>query len=168
MPTIDNTNFLSVNNVNLSVSRLPNMSFFVQKIILPGVSSQPTIQSNPFSDIKVTGDKGDFDTLKVQFIMDAEMNSYVELFKWWKGAVSPVNFTDYSNMLAQDKAHSRDSFYSDLTVSILKSSGQAVQSIVYTNAFPLSISNMEMAFDLPDVNYPVVTVEFAYTSFDFI
>lgn len=167
MSVIDNTNFLSVSNINLSIARLPEMTFFVQKITLPGVGSTPTLQKNPFSDIKLAGDKGDFDELNVKFILDAEMASYVELWKWWKGLVSPVNFNDYATLQTQAKAFSKEGLYSDLTVSILNNNGKAIRSIVYTNAFPIKISSVEMAYDLQEVQYPVVSVDFAYTSFDF-
>jgi hypothetical protein len=168
MSTVDNTNFLSVNNFSFNVLSLPNVTFFVQKLILPGVSANATLQKNPFSDIKLGGDKGDYDTLDVTFILDAEMNSYIELFKWWKGVVSPVNFTDYANMATDTKQHSANSFYRDLTVGILNSSGKAVKQITYYKAFPLSLSTIELAYDLKTVNYPTITAKFAYTNFDFI
>jgi len=68
-------NFLSPNGFRLTIKRLPNVSFFVQAAIIPGLSMGVTDSPSPFKNMKFAGDKIHYDTFSVTIRLDEYMNS---------------------------------------------------------------------------------------------
>ena len=60
----------------LVIPRLTTTQFFCQAANIPGIASTPKIQTTPLLDLAIPGDKINFDTLDIEFLLDEELLRY--------------------------------------------------------------------------------------------
>jgi hypothetical protein len=166
VPVIQDTNYLSINNFRFDVLRLPETSFFVQSVSIPGFSFNSAGVNTPFTTIKFSGDHPQFDPLRVTFFVDAKMESYKTLFKWWQGLAFPNDHTQYAALVK--RPGDRNGTYSDLTIGLLDKGDGLVANIQFVKAMPVSVGSIDFTYQNEDTNYATVTALFEYDSFDFV
>src|SRR5687768_18400717 len=74
-----NINPLRTNGFNLSIQKIPEVTFFCQSAGIPQVSFGETHQANPFIDVKMPGDKLEYSPLSIRFMIDEEMKNYLSI-----------------------------------------------------------------------------------------
>ena len=72
-----NTDLLQSAKFIFSIPRLTTTQFFCQKVNVPGISSQNTVQATPFIDLPIPGDKMLYDQLDIEFLVDEELSSWL-------------------------------------------------------------------------------------------
>ena len=77
-----NINPLSSGGFKLSIQKAPNVQFWCNEANLPGMSIGAATQATPFSLVRTPGETVDYDTLNIQFLIDASMENYYELWNW--------------------------------------------------------------------------------------
>lgn len=155
------TNYLSPLEFRILVQRLPNVSFFTQRVSIPDVSATGTDQPTPFNRAYQQPNSLTYSTLDLNFILDEEMENYIEIFNWLKGITFPENYDQYTR-----QKDSKFGLYSDITVTILNSHKNPKIEFTYKNCFPISLSSVRMDTTQPDITYPEATVTFQYDYFD--
>lgn len=166
MPT--NLNPLTNNGIRFWAKKLPNVNFFVKRVMIPGLSfaSEPKYD-NPFNAIPEAGDHLLYDELQVEFFVDEELKSWMELHKWMRGLGFPDDFDEFKD-LAQNKPSSQLGEKADVVVEFLNSRKNLRHIFTFLNAFPVNISgfnqdNGEGSRDVPAVTCVAV---FRYERFD--
>lgn len=154
-------NFLNPNEFRFTLSRLPNVEFFVQSVVLPDISSTPVEQPTPFKTIYRPADKIEFGDLTLTVLVDENMQSYLETWNWLIALTKPENFEQYSDLV------SGDGIYSDATLTVLSSKKNPNIQIRFKDMFPISVGSISLATNATDVNPPVVDMTFRYSSYDF-
>lgn len=164
-----NTNLLHPNKFQISCSRLPNLQYFTQSVLIPGISISETIRPTPFVDLFPPGEKAIFDLFTVTFLVDEDMETWTEIYDWIWGMAFPENFEDYANLsaLAQSKTgvfKERFPQYSDMFVTLLSSSNNPILKINMVDCYPTSLSGFPTSTtDTPDNPITAdVTFRFSY------
>ena len=156
------TNYLSPVGFVISVSRLPNVEFFTQKVNIPSVSLIPSPQATPLHTLYATGDRLEYAELDLSFLVDESMNNYNEILSWMEGIGSPEKLKQYKDLDEGD-----DGVTSDITVIISNSAKNPNLKFTFTNCFPTGLSPVSLDVTGTDVFYPECNVTFRYDRFIF-
>ena len=124
--------------------KLPHLEMFCNVVILPNVNLGVANQSTRIVDLKQPGEKLYFNVLECTFLIDNRMKNYLEIFSWMK-RISVAGLAV-------------DSFADCHLVT-------DVGTIVFENAFPISLGNAIFDATATDINYPSCQVSFAYDQF---
>lgn len=154
----ENTNYLSSNFFQFSLDRVPNLTYFVQSVNLPMLTSRAINQPAIFGTLpKIPATNFIFDDLQITFLVDSEMKSWKELYNWMK---SLGNLSDFG-----DQSKHRDKF-SDATLLIMNSAYKPLVKIKYYYVFPTALGSMNFNVTSSS-NDPIVTsINFAYSYYD--
>ena len=155
------TNYLSPLEFIVTVTRLPNVEFFMQRASIPGISSNPVSHSTPFNPVFEGGDKLNYDDLNLSFIVDENMSNYLEIFNWIKGYSFPENHNQYKNI-----SESQNGLKSDISIKVLNSHKNPTVLIDYKDCFPISLSEVVLDTTQSDLVYPEATATFKYNYFN--
>ena len=173
-PIPSNLNPLSPTGFTLSITKLPEVSFFCQQANIPSVELASMEMPTPFSTIGVPGDQIHFGDLTVNFLVDEDLKNYKAVYNWLIGLGFPEDYLQYQNLVAKDPTIQANKFggmvnnYSDGTLGILGSNNTPVQSILFRDLHPTSISSLIFQSTLTDVQYLTGTATFRYTYYDFV
>lgn len=171
---LENRNLLSPVGFKLILDRCNKVDFFAQSANIPGISMGTALQPTPFKDIDLPGDKVRYDDLNVRFLVDEDMENYLQIYKWLVGLGYPDNmdqFTDLKNQREYlQRSGNADPFnlYSDGTLQILNSSLMSKISVKFKQLFPISLSTLTFDASENDTTYFTAEVTFRYTIFKIV
>tara|TARA_R100000951_G_scaffold93595_1_gene82164 strand:+ start:139 stop:645 length:507 start_codon:yes stop_codon:yes gene_type:complete len=158
MPAItDNKNLLSPIGFKFILTHSPNVDFFSNSVNIPSIDLGTAIQPTYLKDIEVPGDKLQYGDLVVQFLIDEDMENYLEIYKWLMALGYPgtVNQT-------YDKYNRT---YGDATLQILSSNFQVNGQINFEDLFPVSLSGLQFDATAGDIQYLTAEAVFKYKIF---
>lgn len=165
-----NPNPIQANKFLLTFSRTPNVQYFCQSVILPGISTGEAIYPNPFVDLYAPGEKAIYDPLTVTFIIDEELKSWLEIHDWIRAMTFPKEFAEYRKLGGLSKRVTgltkTQPQYSDGQLVILSSSNIPYYKFKFYDLFPTTLTPFVMDTKSgPDV---VLTadVTFRYNYYD--
>ena len=171
-----------------TIIKLPKVEFFVTTANVPGVSLGTTTQPTPLKDVPIPGDKLDYDTLNLQFLVDENLENYREIHGWLTGLGFPKDHSQFRSVQAAGtdryptttredlnkeigdvvKQTSDDGgLYSDATLFILTSKNNPVTEVRFNDCFPISLSGLAYNQQATDTDYLTATVTFNYKLYDF-
>ena len=153
----ENFNYFSPVSFRFNIQKIPNVNFFCQAANLPGLTLGEAIQVNPLRDIPTPGDKVQFEELQLRFIVDEELENWLEMYNWIKGLGFPDSF-DQSLTKSEQR-------FSDATLMILTSNKNGQHRVSFKDAFPLTLSGVQMDSSVGDIDYVTADPTFAYTKY---
>ena len=140
-----NINPLADVQFKFDISSLPNTSFFIQTVNLPGITLEAAVIATPqlqnFS--RHTGIVT-YETLNVGFLIDEYLKNWQEIHEWIVGE--------------EDK-------YTTAVLTILSSSMNPTMEIHFKDIFPTSLSEISFDSTTTDPVYQIGTVSFNYTEY---
>ena len=140
-----NINPLADVQFKFDVAALPNTSFFIQTVNLPGVTLEAAVMTTPqlqnFS--RHTGIIT-YEALDVTFMIDEYLKNWQEIHEWIVGD--------------EDK-------YTSAVLTILSSSMNPTMEIHFKDIFPTSLSAISFDSTTTDPVYQTGTVSFNYTEY---
>ena len=140
-----NINPLAEVQFRFDIGALPNTSFFIQSVNLPGVTLEGAVISTPqlqnFS--RHTGIIT-YDPLNVTFLIDEYLKNWQEVFQWMVGD---------------------ENKYTSAVLTILSSSMNPTMELHFKDIFPTSLSEVSFDSTTTDPTYQVATVTFNYTQY---
>lgn len=154
------TNYLSTGGFDIKVSRLPNVEFFAQKLLLPGVSANPVETNTPLRAMYNVPDRLRFADLDLTFIIDENMENYREIFAWMEGLGSPTTLNQYK--LLEESA---EGLTSDISIILLNSHKNPNIRFDFINCFPIGLTPISFDISQQDVQYAEGTVTIRYDAF---
>jgi len=140
-----NINPLADVQFKFDVAALPNTSFFIQTVNLPGISLEgATIATPQLQNFSRHTGVITYEPLSVTFMIDEYLKNWQEIFEWMVG---------------------EESKYTSAVLTIVSSSMNPTLEIHFKDIFPTSLS--EIAFDstTTDPVYQIATVAFNYTEY---
>ena len=157
-------NNLQSQKYSVNIKRLPNISFFANRVSIPGVTATPAAIPTPFAAIKKPSDHLDFSDLTLDFLVSEDISNYKEIFSWLSGINFPESYSQSSEMKNEISPMSYKGFVSDISVLILSNSNNKIAEFLFKDAFPISLGELTLAYDS---NEDVVSsVSFAYTNYE--
>ena len=170
-PIPENLNPLSPNGYTFLLHRLPGLSYFCQEITLPSITLPEITQFTPLTRIPIAGDQIDYDTLRVQFLVDEKMENYKAIHNWIVGLGFPENYSQYTNVIdtavipgGSEVAASS----SDATLIIMGNSNTPIQTIQFADCIPESLESITFTSTNQDVQYLVGSASFRYSYYKFL
>lgn len=161
---------LSPNGFQLSISKLPNVTLFSQRVSIPGMSLPAAQVNTPFSVINQAGDILNFEPLVVEFLVDSKMENYTEVFKWLKGLGFPSDNSEYRNFIAESSSllTENERNFSDGTLIIYDNLLKPIKKINFYDLVPVNLSGIEFISTSTGVNYLTGIATFEYTRYDIV
>ena len=159
---MNTNNFLNPQNFKFLLKRAPNLEFFVQGISLPGLHLPSIDISNQFVPIKGSNTHMSYDPLMVKFKIDENMRNYDEIYDWICKRGFPSTYDQYRS-INQEKPTSGKWIYSDISIIIENSNHQGIAEYQIIDAFPTSLSSIELNTTDNNVQFISATATFEFT-----
>ena len=168
---IQNRNFLSPVGFKFTLNRSPKVAFFSNSANIPGltlgIANQPTYLKN----IDTPGDKITFNDLTIRFLVDENLENYMEIQNWIRGLGFPYSLDEIYDLQRQQKfVDTSDTklmnIFSDATLHILTSSNTPNFKLKFRDLWPYQISDLQFDATDTDVEYLTAEVSFKYTIYD--
>lgn len=166
---IQNRNFLSPIGFKFTLTRYPKVNFFCNYARIPEISLGTAIQSSPFKDLDVPGEKLTYGDFNLRFLVDENLENYLQIHNWLRGLGFPEKFEEYTNLNTNSLGSVDENLqFSDGTLFILNSNYNKVGTLVFKDLFPVSLTSLEFEATQDTVNYLTADVTFKYTIYDIV
>ena len=140
-----NINPLADVQFKFDIAALPNTSFFIQTVNLPGITLEAQVMATPqlqnFS--RHTG-VITYEALDVTFMIDEYLKNWQEIYEWMIG---------------------EENKYTSAVLTILSSAMNPTMEIHFKEIFPTSLSAISFDSTTTDPVYQVATISFNYTEY---
>ena len=165
---IKNRNFLSPVGFKFILNRAPKITFFSNQTVIPGLTLGVTDQPTYLTDIPVPGDKLQFQDLTLRFLVDEDLENYLEIQHWLRGLGFPDSLKEiYDWQRSNPNAPSGPLNYtSDGTMNVLTSSNTPNFKVKFLDMFPVSLSDLDFDATDSDIDYLTADVTFKYTIYN--
>ena len=170
---IENRNYLSPTGFKFTLTRTPKVAFFCNQANIPDLSLGVAIQPSYLKDIDTPGDKISFGDLSIRFMVDEDLENYMEIQNWIRGLGYPEDLNQFSKLqdaktdsVLASYSRDRQNIYSDGTLSVLSSSQFANFQVVFKDLFPVSLSTVMFDATDTDIQYFTADVSFKYTIYN--
>ena len=158
----------------LHFDRLPDMTFLCQGVNIPGVSIQAYPQPTQFVELYTPGNKLQYESLEIKFIIDENYQSWQSVHDWIRGMSFPYEYQEYVNLNLQNRSLPPGSVpnalppqYSDAYLSLYTNKNNENFKIQFIDCFPISLSeiNLNVENDADTILYGDATFKFSYYNF---
>ena len=154
------TNYLQPASFTVTIKRLPNVQFFTQRALLPALVMTPVERGSPLSSLYSTPDRVSYSDFDLGFVVDENMNNYIEVFRWMESMGSSESLSQYKNL--QD---AEDGVKSDISIVVNNNHKNPNIKFTMINCFPISLSSISLSAATQDIQYPECTATFRYDYF---
>ena len=140
-----NINPLADVQFRFDVAALPNTSFFIQTVNLPGIALEAqTVAVPQLQNVSRHTGIITYEALDVTFMIDEYLKNWQEVYEWM---ISDVNK------------------YTSAVLTIVSSSMNPTMEIHFKDIFPTALSAISFDSTTTDPVYQVATVSFNYTEY---
>lgn len=173
MALTTNVNFLQPTGFGISISRenYPNLEYFAQAVYHPTVNVSAVEVPIRRTRLAMPGDNISYGDLNITFLIDEDMTSYMEMYNWLVRIIEKSHTTSFKGIQLggfDEETVSELPTESDITVSLLTSSNNPNKRIRYYNAFPTSVSDIEMTATQTDITPLQFTSSFRFAYFEIV
>ena len=170
---LQNRNYLSSTGFKFVLNRAPKTAFLTNKANIPGITLGVAEHSQYLTNpIPVPGDNMVFEDYELDFIVDEDLQNYLEIQNWMRGLGFPESLAqiyDYQsdpNVYEIGSGVDEMNLYSDATLFILNSNLNLNYQILFRRMFPYRLS--ELSFDATNTEeeYFTATVNFKYMMYN--
>ena len=168
------------------INQLPKVQYFTTEASVPGITLTEGQFNTPLKDIELLGDKLTYEDLTIKFIVDENLENYIEMHSWLTGIGFPKDrkqFSEFrsatSNVATNTRGESKDigdvkastperAMYSDAMLTILTNKNNPVVECRFRDVFPTSLSGLTYSQNQTDVEYLTATVSFKYEIYEIV
>jgi hypothetical protein len=168
------------------INQLPKVEYFTTEANIPGITLGEGQFNTPLKDIELLGDKLTYEDLAISFIVDENLENYIEMHTWLTSIGFPADrkqFSDFrsttSNMSTKTRGESKDigdvrastpelAMTSDATLTILTNKNNPVVECRFRDVFPTTLSGLTYSQNQTDVEYLTASVNFKYTIYEIV
>jgi len=165
---IKNKNFLNPTGFRFLLNRAPKVVFFSNQASIPGLNLGVAVQPTFLKDIPQPGDKLEFGDLTLRFLVDEDLENYLEIQHWLRGLGFPDSLKEIYDW-QKNNPNAPDgplNYTSDGTLSVLSSSNTPNFKVKFLDLFPVSLSELDFDATDSDIDYLTATVTFKYTIYN--
>ena len=180
--------YASPTQFKFSIFKLPKVEYFCTAANIPGVTLGSTSLPTPLKDVPIPGDKLDYATLNISFLVDENLENYREIHGWLTGLGFPKDYSQfrtlqsagsdryptttnetYSSEIGQVSKMTPDDggLYSDATLFVLTSKNTNNIEVRFRDIYPISLSGLDYNQQANDVDYLTASVTFSYKIYEF-
>lgn len=160
----DNFNPLYNNNFHFEIMTLPKVSGFAQRFNMPGIRLGQAKQMTGNVDISIPGDKIDFEELEIQFLVDENLENFMEVFHWM---LYLAFVRDTKQFYKLYNGETRFTETSDIILTTTTNKKNPNSRIHFVDAFPTNLTPVEFT-NVDTTAQPVIaSVMFSYKYYYF-
>ncbi len=112
---------------------------------IPSVILGETHESNPFMNTPLEGDTLSFEALSISFIVDEDMQNYIEIYNWLTAIGFPRDYTQFAALKRpEDFPTNSEGIYSDINVMLHTNKSNPNYKITFTDVFPTALSSVQL------------------------
>ena len=165
---IKNKNFLNPTGFKFILNRAPKVVFFSNQTNIPGLNLGVAEQPTYLTDIPLPGDKLQFQDLTLRFLVDEDLENYLEIQHWLRGLGFPDSLKEiYDWQRSNPNAPDGPLNYTcDGTLNVLSSSNTPNFKVKFLDMFPTSLSDLDFDATDSDIDYLTASVTFKYTIYN--
>lgn len=168
---IENRNFLSSIGFRFTLNRAPKVAFFSNTANIPSMTLGIAQQPNYLTTIPVPGDKIEFGDFNLRFLVDENLENYMEIQNWMRGLGFPESLSEIyhwqnSNEAFEQPEKSDMNLYSDGTLLVLNSNQNFNFNVVFRSMFPYELGELKFDATDPDNSYFTADVKFKYMMYN--
>lgn len=166
-----NRNFLSPTGFKFNLHKAPKVDFYSNAANIPAITLGSALMTRYGKNIDIPGDKMNFDDFKLRFLVDENMENYMEIWNWMTGLGFPYSLEQYNDFKEEYENKlqgNKPDFYesSDATLQILNSNFLTTNQVMFTGMYPTFLSSLEFDATQEDVRYFTAEVNFKYTYYN--
>ena len=167
---IKNRNFLSPSGFQFNLARTPKVDFFSNSARIPGIQLGEIMVGNYLKSVPVPGDHIQFEDLTLQFIVDENLENFLEIHSWIYGLGYPDSVSQFESIVIDRETSEIDNLkqFSDGTLTVLNSNFNPMAYIKFKDMFPVSLSTLEFTASENDYTYFTATVTFKYLLYEIL
>jgi len=170
---IENRNFLSSLGFKFTLNRAPKVAFFSNTANIPAITLGVAMQPSYTTDIPVPGDKMDFEDFTLRFLVDENLENYMEIQNWMRGLGFPESLQQIydwqtTNEVFEQPSNSQMNLYSDGTLLVLNSNQNFNFNVIFRSMFPYQLSTLQFDATNPDNEYFTAEVTFKYMMYNIV
>ena len=151
---LDN-NLTQVNRFEFVFANLPNVTYTLYEVSLPGISTENPQAATIFNPVFYGGDKATFEPLTIMFYVQEDYSNYLEIHDWIRAISFPDSFRDRRE-LERFKGDNHSGF-----LTINDSYNRPVFRFHFENIIPSNISGIQLMAS--DANEIFASATFNYT-----
>jgi hypothetical protein len=118
---IQNRNYLSPTGFKFTLAKTPKVDFFSNSAKLPGIQLGSIGVGNYLKEVPIPGDTIAFEDLTLQFLVDENMENYMEIHNWIYGLGYPKSLQQFRDLVDDRGSVENGQQFSDGTLAILNS-----------------------------------------------
>ena len=169
---IQNRNYLSPIGFKFSLVKAPKVSFFSNTAQIPGLSINAAEQPSYLRNVPQVGDKMDFQDFTLRFLVDEDLENYMQIQNWMRGIAFPESLNEIytlkagktENLMLDPK--DPDNLVSDGTLVVLDSSNNAQFMVKFNDLWPTELTTLQFDATPGDLDYFSAEVTFKYTIYE--
>ena len=154
-----NRSFLSNNKFEFVLRRIPNFTYLVQSVNLPTLTLGSSTVNTPFVALSIPGTQLTFGTLSLTFLVDEDMQSWLELYNWIVQLGNPKGYNKVGTLTG--KPGSVTSTTSDATLFIKSNSNNSNLRFDFVDVYPTDLGEMNFT-TTENQEFVTSTVTFNY------
>tara|TARA_B100001094_G_scaffold3592_1_gene3240 strand:+ start:213 stop:749 length:537 start_codon:yes stop_codon:yes gene_type:complete len=160
---VTNKNYLSPVGFKFNIVKTPKVDFFSNSAKIPGITLPTPEIGNYLKKIELPGDNIQFEDLTLDFIVDENLENYLEVHNWIYGLGYPESIDEFQELITMpDGSRDVKQQFSDGTLSILNSNFNVSTRVKFRDLFPISLSSLEFTATENDYTYFTATATFKY------
>ena len=152
--------------------KAPKVSFFTNTAQIPGLSINAAEQPSYLRDVPQVGDKMDFQDFTLRFLVDEDLENYMQIQNWMRGIAFPESLNEIytlkagktDNLMLDPK--DPDNLVSDGTLVVLDSSNNAQFMVKFNDLWPTELTTLQFDATPGDLDYFSAEVTFKYTIYE--
>jgi hypothetical protein len=157
-------NFLSGVGFQFQLIKYPQVAFYCQAANVPAMNLSVATQATRLNAIPQPGDEISYEDLRIQFLVDENLNNYKLIHDWIRALGHPYDLTEFNSLLQGNDYDEKT--YSDGILFVLDSNFNKKVKIIYKDLFPISLSGLNFNSANTDNEYLTAEVSFKFTIYD--
>ena len=168
---VSNRNFLSPVGFKFTLDRAKKVSFLGNSANIPGLTLGVANQATPLKDIDTPGDKILFDDFTLRFLVDENLENYLEIYNWIRGLGYPESLQEIFNLQREQKLLDTErtgleNIFSDGTLTVLTNNQNPNFLIKFKDLWPYNLTTLNFDATDTDIQYFTAEASFKYTIYN--
>ena len=163
---ITNRNYLSPTGFKFSLAKSPKVDFFSNSAKIPGITLGDIPVNTYLKPVPIPGDQVVFEDLTLDFLVDENLENYMEIHNWIYGLGYPKSVKQFKDLVDDNGEIDNLQQFSDGTLTILNSNYNPLAYVKFSDMFPVSLTSLEFTASENDYTYFTATVTFKYLLYE--
>ena len=178
--------YVSPTQFKFNIHQLPKVEFFCTAANVPAISLGEAVFPTPYKEIPVMGDTLTYDNLSISFIVDENLENYIEMHDWLTAIGFPKNRNQFSTFRSStastpiatqgtsddigdvQPATSARGMFGDAILTVLTNKNNPVVEVRFQDIYPVALGALDFTQTSTDVEYISVTADFSYKIYDIV